>query len=244
MNILIIEDEKETAENLERVIRKSRSDAKIVGLLSSVDESINYLISNQDNLDLIFMDIELSDGSGFEIFEELEIRKPIIFVTAYGEFISKSFEVNNLNYLVKPITEEDVINSFEKYNRLYSNGNEFNLNLPKPKTKTRFLVKTGSKNKILLASDIEYIVKDDLVFAISEGKKYVLNYSLDELNERLDPYQFFRINRQEIINFNIVDSIESYFGGRLFINHSSAMEKDLIVSQRRSSSFKSWVESF
>ncbi len=245
MNVLIIEDEKETAEHLVHIIQKVSASAKVVKVIDSVDDAITYLLTNQDHFDLIFMDIELRDGSSFEIFEELEVTKPIIFVTAYGEFVAKSFEVNNLNYLVKPITEVDVIGSINKYHRLYNeNTTMTDTVLPKPKQKTRFLVKKGSKAEILLASDIDYIFKDDLVFAVSDGRKYMLNYSLDELSERLDAYQFYRINRQEIINFKIVDSIESYFGGRLFINHSSALKRDLIVSQRRSSAFKAWIESF
>jgi len=243
MNILIIEDERETALNLKRIIVKLQPNAQIGKPLTSVDEAMNYFLDNKNKPDLIFMDIELSDGSSFEIFEELELKIPVIFVTAFGGFITKSFEVNNLNYLIKPVNEEDVAYSIEKYKRLYP-VKEGEINFPKPKEKTRFLVKTGAKTIILLADDIEFIYKDDLVFAVSNGKKYVLNYSLEDLNDRLDPYRFFRISRQEIINFSIVESIESYFGGRLFINHSSELDRELIVSQRRSSSFKSWVESF
>lgn len=260
MNVLIIEDESPAARRLKLLIDSLGFDIQIINVLESVTQAVTWLQRNE-NPDLIFMDIQLGDGISFEIFSKVEIKCPVIFTTAYDEYALKAFKVNSIDYLLKPISKEDLELSFQKYfniigiKQLVSNAPSNTVSLSKieklleqlqlEKTyKSRLLVKVGDKLSYIELSAVAYFLSEDkLVYAISfEGKRFPLDYSLDELDNILDPKIFFRLNRQFIAKINAIQTIHNYFNGKLKLLLNPATTKEVIVSREKASVFKQWLE--
>jgi DNA-binding LytR/AlgR family response regulator len=251
MNVLIIEDEPLAAEKLQSMLLEINEKIKIVTILSSVQESIRWFQENPTP-DLIFSDIQIADGLSFEIFKQVEPQCPIIFATAYDQYAIEAFEVNSIDYLLKPIHPTKLANSIEKFKKLKG---ETKNNLPIEEIlkamqsasstyKSRFLVKSGQLIKTIKTEQIAYFYsKDKLNFLVTfDGKKYVIDYTLDEVNEMLAPKEFFRINRQFIIHLDAASEIHTYFKGRLKLVLKPNIEEEVIVSSEKTPAFKAWLE--
>jgi len=245
MKIIIIEDEKPAARLLQRRIEKLG--LEVSKSLHSIEESVEWL-SNNPQPDLIFLDIQLSDGLSFEIFDQVEIHSAIIFTTAYDEYVLKAFKLNSVDYLLKPVDEEELafaIEKFEKQREVKVNFSELRNFLDQNKTfKERFTTKIGTSIKMILTSDIELFYSENkATYAhTKEGRNYVLDYTLDKLEELIDPKQFFRINRGQMIKLEAIRDISVYSNSRLkiFLNHYS--EQECVVSREKVNDFRNWLE--
>lgn len=251
MNVVIIEDEKPAARRLNRMISNLGIEAQ--QMLHSVEESLNWL---QNNLhpDLIFLDIQLSDGLSFEIFEEIEVKSAIIFTTAYDEYALKAFKLNSIDYLLKPIDEDELKIAVEKYKNTKPTQTELQFNLDDirkllinpvdRKFKKRITVKVGQHLKIIPIDDIECFYSENKSTYINtkENRNYLLDNSLENWQEQLNPEQFFRVNRTFIVHVNAIKDIVAYTNSRLKIILSSYKESEIIVSRERVKEFKNWID--
>ncbi len=252
MNVVIIEDEAPAFRRLQKILEEVDPDINIIEVLDSVEESVSWLKSN-DLPDLFFMDIQLSDGLSFEILEQVQVTKPIIFTTAFDEYLLKAFKVNSIDYLLKPIKVEDLQNSLSKYHELKNNFSQINsgvdlseivnqLKLEKKPAKSRFLIKLGDKLIAVETADIAYFYTHlGIVHLVTyTGKKYLMDYNLDELQNQLDPELFFRANRQYIVSFKAISVVHKYYKGKLIIDLAPEADEQVIVSAEKASNFKDW----
>lgn len=247
MKILIIEDEEPAAQKLTRQLKTIDSDIQILDVLVSIDESVKWLKTHTAP-DLIFLDIHLSDGSSFEIFNEAEVNSPIIFTTAYDQYAVQAFKVNSIDYLLKPITQEDLVKSLNKYRNLNKQAipdySTFIKSLSKEKEyQKRLLVKYGATIKTLNVDDAAYFnTEDKVVYVTTKDKSHFpVDYNLDQLQQLLSPDKFFRINRQFIINIDAIEKMVAYSKSRVKVMLKPPTDKDTIVSTERSSDFKKWL---
>ena len=250
MNAIIIEDEKPAARRLQRMLNKNG--IEINTMLHSVQSSIEWLLNNPKP-DLIFLDIQLSDGLSFEIFEEVTIDSSIIFTTAYDEYALKAFKLNSIDYLLKPIDEDELKNALTQYDKQHKNTvlnlaqiqSLFKINNPYKKYKKRFSIKVGQHLKIINTSDIICFYSEDKTTYIKtkENRDYIVEKSLDDLERELSPQTFFKINRKIIININSIDDIISYSNSRLKLKIPFFNNFEAIVSREKVKDFKKWLES-
>lgn len=245
MKIIIIEDEKPAARLLQRRIEKLGYNVDV--MLHSIEDSIHWLI-NHPHPDLIFLDIQLSDGLSFQIFDEVEVCSSIIFTTAYDEYALKAFKLNSIDYLLKPVDEEELafaIEKFEKQSEVKMNfsqiRNLFDLN----KTyKERFTTKIGTSIKMFSTDEVEcFYSENKATYAFTkEGKNYLLDYTLDKIEESINPKYFFRINRGQIIQINAIKDISVYSNSRLKIILNKFSEEECVVSREKVNDFRNWLE--
>jgi DNA-binding LytR/AlgR family response regulator len=248
MKVLIIEDEQLAAKKLSRLLKEIDTTIEIVEVIGSVESAANWLRSNPLP-ELIFMDIQLEDGLCFEIFEKVEIKIPVIFTTAYDEYTLKAFKVNSVDYLLKPIKPIELKNALDKYSQLHQRidfaGIEMALKQLRPKQKERFLIKVGEhyKSVEIAAIDCFYVKERCNFMHINTGRNYAIDYSLDKIEEMVDPKMFFRVNRNMIVNFSSIQDILAYSSSRLKIVLKSWTENDeLLVSRDRVFDFKLWMD--
>jgi DNA-binding LytR/AlgR family response regulator len=250
MNILIVENEAPAAERLKRLLKNIDKSLNISGLAETVEETIN-IIESGAKIDLILMDIQLDDGLCFEIFETINVDTPVIFTTAFDEYMLKAFKVNSLDYLLKPIDEESLEKALSKYRKLYEGKSDYIIDLKKLLTqvrdqyKMRFLIKIGDKYKSLQVSEINYfhIFEKSVFIRDYNGKDYALDYSLEQLVSFLDPSKFFRINRECIVNIDSVTLMYSYSSSRLQLTLKNEPKNELfVVSRDRVAAFKNWTD--
>ncbi|MEH1006906.1 MULTISPECIES: LytTR family DNA-binding domain-containing protein [unclassified Winogradskyella] len=251
MNVIIIEDEKPSARRLQRMLKAVDLNAET--MLHSVEESIEWF-QNNEHPDLIFLDIQLSDGLSFEIFEAIDIKSAVIFTTAYDEYALQAFKLNSIDYLLKPIDDEDLKTAVEKYKgRLPQKQSvtlDFNdiknllVNPIEREYKKRFSVKVGQHLKLINIEDIECIYSENKgTYAFTtEGRNYLLDATLDELEADLEPNIFFRISRKFYVNINAIKDMVSYTNSRLQIKLNRFNEQDIIVARERVKDFKNWLE--
>lgn len=252
MKILIIEDEHLPARRLEKLLRETRPGTDILSILQTVDESVEWFRSNPAP-DLVFMDIHLADGSSFSIFEETEVKCPIIFTTAYDQYALKAFEVNSVDYLLKPVRREDMERALSKLEFLTQSGGQ----LPEAghigdlarmlaesmhSYKHTFLVSHKDTLIPIQVCEIAYFfLENRMVTAYSyEGKQYNLDSTLEDLARQLDPREFYRANRQYIVSRKAIRNIATWFGSRVVVNLTVPSER-IIVSRTHVSDFKKWV---
>ncbi len=259
MKVLIVEDESPAARRLKQLLKTANEEIEIVATLEGVAHTLAWM-SEHPLPDLIFMDIQLADGLSFEIFTHRAITCPVIFTTAYDEYALRAFKVNSIDYLLKPISQDDLNQSIEKYRALKEQFNGVQAaNSPKTVAnfealletlqfgknyKSRLLIKIGEKMISILMENIAYFFSEDkLVYAItSDAKRYPLDYSLDELESMIDPKTFFRLNRQYIAKINAIQSIHNYFNGKLKLFLLPPTQKEVVVSREKASHFKQWLE--
>lgn len=254
MKVLIIEDEKPAADKLELLLLKYDSSIEIVNKIQSVEQSISFLKEHEADVDLIFMDIQLTDGISFDIFKNFTVTKPIIFITAYNDYAIEAFQVNSIDYLLKPITFDGLSKSLKKIETLKNNlPGQSNLptdindiakllsNIQK-NYKSRFMVKIGEHIKSVATSDIDIFYADGRTVFImtNENRRYIVDYKMEELVDLLDPQNFFRINRSIILNFNAINDVVVYSNSRLKIRTPHEIEKEIIVSREKVNEFKDW----
>jgi DNA-binding LytR/AlgR family response regulator len=250
MKILIVENEKPAASRVIEMLRKIDSSLVIADILETVEGTVNWLQTNTAP-DLILMDILLDDGLCFEIFETIKVDIPVIFVTAYDEYSLKAFKVNSVDYLLKPIEENDLRNSLEKFKRYHSQGISENSSIEKiirefnSQFKTRFLVKIGTKYRSVPVTDVMYfhISERNVFLRDKNGKDFGLDFSLEQVQKLLDPEKFFRINRDCIISLDSISLINSYSSSRLQLTLVNEKENDLfVVSRDKVADFKKWID--
>ena len=249
MKILIIEDEISAQIQLEKLISTNFPDSEIMAKLDSVSESVVWL--GQNRPDLIFMDVELSDGECFDIFRQVNINIPVIITTAYNTYAVQAFKVNSIDYLLKPIDKEEFINAVEKSIRInQQNRPDYKLierlliKSAAKEYKKRFIVKQSDQIIILNIEDIAYFYSEDKVtFIVNKaGKRYISDLSLDNLEEQLDPRIFFRLSRGCIANINSVQSVSKHFNSRLKIKLNPPLIDDVLISRIRVPEFINWLE--
>ncbi|MTI21586.1 response regulator transcription factor [Fulvivirga sp. RKSG066] len=255
MKVLIVEDEIPAAEKLERYLHRYDTGIEVVAKTQSVEESTNWLEKHQFHIDLIFMDIQLTDGKSFEIFESVKIKTPIIFITAYDEFAIDAFKVNSIDYLLKPITYDDLSHSLNKFKQLKEslsdNDNNATLNqlqsalsqLKQKTYKTRFMVKLGEHIKSVTTQNIEFFYAEgrSVYLYNSDNRKFIIDYKLEELNDLLDPAMFYRVNRSFIVNIEGIQDVIVYSNSRLKIIPRLDFDKEIIVSRDKVAPFKEWL---
>tara|TARA_R110002126_G_scaffold98526_1_gene229384 strand:+ start:48 stop:842 length:795 start_codon:yes stop_codon:yes gene_type:complete len=251
MNVIIIEDEKPSARRLQRMLQSL--DLKAEVMLHSVEESIDWF-QNNEHPDLIFLDIQLSDGLSFEIFETVDIKSAIIFTTAYDEYALQAFKLNSIDYLLKPIDDEDLAIAVKKYKErapqkqaVTLDFNDIKKLLVNPidrEYKKRFSVKIGQHLKLINIDEIEcfYSENKGTYLHTTEGRNYLLDTTLEHLEDELEPQTFFRINRKFFVNINAIKDMVSYTNSRLQIKLNSYNEQDVVVARERVKDFKGWLE--
>lgn len=255
MKILIVEDEELAVKKLRWLLQEAKPDATVVADSDSIESTVEWLNSNPTP-DIILMDIELVDGQSFEIFERTEVKCPVIFITSYDEYAIQAFTVNSVAYLLKPIEKEDIIAAFNKFDQLkefYStNAPGFSINhlveelqaRLQPKTyRKRFLTRYGNKLTAIETHDIAYFFVDGRVIFLRtyDNKKIALDYTIEELEQMLDPTEYFRINRSYLISLKCVQKMDDYFNQRLILELKPAANDQVIISREKVTSFKTWM---
>jgi len=250
MNVLIIEDEKPAARLLQRKLSKLGIEADT--MLHSVEESIEWFKANE-HPDLIFLDIQLSDGLSFEIFESTVINSAVIFTTAYDEYALRAFKLNSIDYLLKPIDEDDLEAAVAKFRERQPKASNLSLDFeqikrmlanPAEKTyKQRFTIKMGQHLKMINIEDAEcfYSENKGTYIHTTEGRNYLLENTLEQLENELDPAQFFRVSRKFIISITAIKDIVVYTNSRLKIILPTYKEDEVIVSRERVADFREWL---
>lgn len=252
MKVLIIEDEAPASRRLQKILAEIEPAFEIIGCLDSIDSSVKWLKNNKEP-DLIFMDIQLSDGLSFEIFKCVNINSPVIFTTAYDEYAIQAFKVNSIDYLLKPIDKDELKNSLNKFEKLRESFSVKvldlqeivkNLKLSGPVYKSRFLIKIGANLLIIPTNEIAYFFAENkLVFIVTfAGKKYIAENTLEELEALLDPDLFYRANRKFIIHINSLESISASFSGKLKLKILPHINEEITVSREKTSEFKKWID--
>lgn len=249
MNILIIEDEILAAQKLSRTLKEIMPDIEISGIIPSVEKAVNFLI-NPSSVELIFMDIQLEDGICFEIFKKTTVNIPIIFTTAFDEYTLKAFKQNSIDYLLKPIKKDELKSAIDKYKNIHHKVsiqtlqkaiNDLNPNV----YKERFLIKVGEHYKSIDIKSISYFfIKQSYTFLNSEdNRSYGIDYSLDKIENLINPKDFFRVNRNFIIRYNAIENILVYSSSRLKIEIKGNKDtEEIIVSRERVNDFKEWMD--
>jgi two-component system, LytTR family, response regulator len=257
MKVFIVEDEELAVKKLRKTLESVDNTAEVVGVADSIRSSVDWL-QNNPTPDLILMDIELCDGQSFEIFDKVDVKSTVIFTTSYDEYALKAFKVNSVDYLLKPVQKEDLqaaLSKFQYMKEMYgSQGGSASLNVDnlvkelqsklQPKGyRKRFLVKHAQKLVSVDVEEIAYFYSDGRLnfFKTYDNRKFVVDYTMDELEEMLDPDRYFRISRAFYVSINSIDQIHDYFGNRLLLHLKPAVDKEAIVSREKVTDFKVWM---
>ena len=251
MRVLIIEDEIPAAEKLVRYLKKYDEDVEVLATLQSVKESVKWLKEHGNEPEIILMDIQLIDGKSFLIFDQVDVVKPIIFTTAFDEYAIKAFEVNSIAYLLKPVTLDDLSAALDKYRKLSKTTDELmhvteilkSLSVGKS-YKNRFMVKIGDHIRSVTTDQIALFFAEgrNAYIVNTEGRKLIIDFKMEELEEILDPRQFFRLNRTFIISINAIKDVLVYSNSRLKVIPTVELDKEMIVSREKVQVFKSWFD--
>jgi len=253
MNVLIIEDEEAASSRLKQMLTYIDDTIEVSGILESVKETVKWLKENELP-DLAFFDIQLADGLSFNIFTKVDISCPIIFTTAYDQYAIEAFKVNSIDYLLKPINPDALQKSLIKYKKLKNVFKSapsseqlkkllIELSRGKKNYKSRFLVNKGDILLPILTDDIAYFYTEEkVVFLVTNtDKKHIIGFTLDNLEQQLDPEKFFRANRQFIISINAIHKVHTYFNYKLKVEIIPEPESGIIVSRTRVNDFKNWL---
>lgn len=251
MRILIIEDETLLARHLKNLVTEIEPSAKTEAVINSVTSAVQWLKQNEQP-DLILMDIELADGQSFEIFEQMEVKSPVIFTTAYDEYALKAFKVNSVDYLLKPIKEDDLKRALNKLKTLqhtpqaHENIYRMMEELRRSQAasyRDRILIKKGQKMiPVEISETALFFSMNAVCFLVTKNKqKYVIDYSLDELQQTLDPKKFFRVNRQYVLSHDVITALHNWFNGKLKVEVNVPVEEAIVVSRDKASLLKEWL---
>lgn len=250
MKILILEDEPLAAKRIESLVKSLEPTAEILAKLESVRSAVKWF-NEHPQPDLVLMDIQLADGLSFEIFQQAEVSAPIIFTTAYDEYAIRAFKVNSVDYLLKPVEKDELEAALEKWKTQQGPtsqdhiGRALNALLSqKTEWKTRFMLKAGARFDIVETNDVAYLYAEDkVVFLVTKDqKKYYVDETLDELEQKLNPKSFFRINRKYLTQLPAIERIEPHFNGRLKIKIRYRDDDDVYVSREKAEVFKRWLD--
>jgi two-component system LytT family response regulator len=253
LRVLIVEDETPAAEKLERYLAKYSPDIRVVDKLDSISAATDWLQSRQEEIDIIFMDIQLKDGLSFRIFSNVRVVKPVIFITAFNEYALDAFRVNGIDYLLKPVTFTDLSESLRKLEALgeqlrWTDTKSENvvaaLEQPARAYKNRFMVKLGDHIRSVTSDQISFFFADgrDVYLVTNQLRKFIIDYTLENLDEILDPGIFFRSNRSYILNITAIQDVMVYSNSRLKITPNVKWEQEIIVSREKVNEFKEWFD--
>jgi len=252
MNVLIIEDEEQAAKKLRRMINELLPQTFVHGPLESVADAVEW-ISNNPRPDLIFMDIHLGDGLCFEIFTKVEVDCPILFITAYDQYALRAFKLNSVDYLLKPVDKQEFIDSIQKFQSRFANPGVL-ANIQERyitaktdyenKYKQRFITRIGDRISAVNTEDVLYAYSENkATYLINDaGKNYLVDFSLEQIEDLLNPEQFFRLNRQYIARFEAVVKMVSYSNSRLSVTLKNCDATNIILSRDKTRSFKQWID--
>ena len=248
MKVIIIEDEIHAADKLHRQLLKIDKDIELQAKIESVELAVSWLKSNK--ADLIFLDIHLGDSNSFKIFDQVEIKTPIIFTTAYDQYAIKAFKLNAIDYLLKPISQKELEKAIAKFEDVYQHNYPIDyrkiaeiFQQESPEFQKRFMVYSGDKIKMIEVELVAYFMAEGKYCYLysKDDQQYLIDFTLDKLEKVLDPDQFFRINRQFMINIKGIRQMYSYPKGRVKIDLYPPNKKEAIVSIERASHFKKWL---
>ena len=250
MNILIIEDEPRAARQLRTMIGKCQFDYNLLDVIDSIEDAVVWFQSNSSP-DLVFLDIQLADGLSFEIFQKVKVEAPIIFTTAFDQYAIQAFKVNSVDYLLKPIQKDDLNAALEKFKKTNSKRsidpaifNQLLSSMGNKKQRVSILVKQGSGLVQLKVSELLYAYSEDgITFGVRDDKRFMIDETMDQLFQSLDPNAFFRINRGQLVSRASIKKIEPYFNHRIKIDISYAKDQEFIVSRLKTKEFKEWLNS-
>lgn len=252
MQVLIVEDEGLAVRKLRKAILAADPDLEIAAVTDSIQSTVEWLRANAAP-DLVFMDVELADGQSFEVFNRIEVTSPVIFVTSYDEFALKAFKVNSVDYLLKPIQQDELEAAIRKFKKSRSSSaplpnlenllRELQSQLLPKEYRTRFLVKQAQKLVSVEVKDIAYFYSDGKMnfFKTFDNRRFLVDYLMDELEEMLDPKRYFRISRSVFVSAESIVKIDDYFGARLVLQLKPALEKEALVSREKVGGFKVWM---
>ncbi len=251
MRVLILEDESAAARRIQKLLEEVAPDATVEAVMERITDTQEWLAANAAP-DLILSDIHLADGLSLQLFQEQQIRVPVIFTTAYDEYTLKAFKMNSIDYLLKPIDKTELKTALDKYRALHGQADKQTAQLAelmrqmttgRATYKSRFLVKLGERLIIIPIADMAFVRADDKVVFLHtiDGKKYLIDDPLDELTRSLDPATFFRINRTYIAPLSSIDKIHNHFNGRLKLELKHSDDKEIFVSRARVADFKKWL---
>ena len=252
IRIAVIEDELAAVSRLKRELQRMKDfEFEVLVELESVKESVAWLQANE-TVELIFLDIHLADGLSFEIFRKVDVRTPVIFTTAYDEYALQAFKVNSLDYLLKPIAPaelEDALHRFLDQRKFptddFAKLSALATHFQPVKHRSSFLVSYRQKMMMVDVDDVAFLfVKERGVFLKEkDGREYLLDFYLDDLENQLDPEKFFRANRQYLVSRSAIEEIETYFNGRLILKMKPGSPTSVIISKSKASEFKRWADS-
>lgn len=251
MKVLIVEDEERNANKLMRLLHQIEPDIQVLDVVESVKACVTWLTMHPAP-DLIFMDIRLEDGLCFEIFEQIQVSIPVVFTTSYDEYALKAFKVNSIDYLMKPVQEQDLIQALKKYKRL--NAIELNasiknilgsLNQKEIAYRSRFLIPFKDGFKTVKSEEIDYIYSELKIthLVLKDKSALIISQTMEEIEEELDPLSFFRVNRQHILNIDSILNIQNYYNGKLKVTLVRDPQREIIVSREKAPLFKNWLNS-
>lgn len=251
MKVVIIEDEHLSAQRLEGMLKRYDLSIDVVAELPSVAEAVDWFKNNPEP-DLALMDIHLEDGQSFGIFETINLQVPVIFTTAYDEYTIKAFKVNSIDYLMKPLNYDELVQAIEKFKRLHTQRKEEGYNLndllqslqkKEPEYKSRFLVSIGSRLKTIEAEEIQYFYSaEKITFLVTkDNQRFPIDYSLDKLALMMDPKEYYRINRQMMVKLSAIAHIHVYPKGKIKLDLAPPMKEDVFVSMDKVTEFKEWL---
>lgn len=249
IRILMLEDEEPAAKRLQKLIKETEPDAEIVAVLDSISKAKNWLQQNPSP-DLMLVDIHLSDGISLELFKQTDVQCPLIFTTAYDEYALQAFKLNSIDYLLKPVKKEELHNAVEKFKRQKAKEqppvdvNKLLETMQQPQQfRDRFVIRYGEHIKTIETKDASYFYTESRAnfLVTNEGKRFVIDFNLDQLERMLNPKQFFRINRQFIVSLQAIDEMTAWTKARVLIKLKPANKQETIVSTERSPEFKKWL---
>lgn len=255
MQILIVEDEELAVKKLRGLLKEACPDAEVLADLDSIESTVDWL-NGHPPPDIILMDIELVDGQSFEIFDRTEVKCPVIFITSYDEFAIQAFKVNSVAYLLKPIEKEDLVAAFDKFSQVrefYSTlapgfsinslVDELQSRLQPKNFRKRFLTRYSNKLITVETHEIAYFFVEGRTtfFRTYDNRKITLDYTMEELEQMLDPGEYFRINRSYLVGLKSVQKIDEFFGQRLILQLKPPVAEQVIVSREKVTAFKNWM---
>jgi two-component system, LytTR family, response regulator len=249
MKVLIIEDENLTAKRLESMVLRYDANIEVAGILPSVEATVEWFNAHPAP-DLVFMDIHLEDDLVFHVFEKINLQTPVIFTTAYDEYMVKAFKVNSIDYLLKPINYEELVQAIDKFKLLKKQFLQPNLDTllqflgqKEPEYKSRFMITSGTKIRSIEAQEIAYFYSEEkFTFLVTkEGQNLPIDFSLDKLSTMLNPRDFFRISRQFLVSFGAIQTVHTHLKGRLKLELLPKSRLEVLVSGDRVTDFKDWL---
>lgn len=252
MKILIIEDEPQAAKRLETLVKELLPSAQVLDKIDSVKKSVQWF-KNNPAPDIALFDIQLADGLSFQIFDQCEVNCPVIFTTAYDEYALKAFKVNSIDYILKPIDKQELQAAFTKLDNIARGANSTKLlmdnigqvvNLLSKKHKERFVVKVGEHLRMIDVKDILYFFSQEKTTFCHTGdnRSHILDFTLEQLEDMIDPTVFFRVNRKYFVRAESILDIISYTNSRLRLVLKNSTDNDVIVARERVQEFKQWLD--